>query len=409
MRLDHVQGVPAAGVVGVPARVRLHPVVAPVVDALQGQRRPQLAGLRRVVVDDVEDHLDPGRVQGPHHPFELADLLSLRPGGGVRGVRGEVTDRVVAPVVLQPPAQQMVLVRELVHRQQLDGRDAQPHQVVHGRRVGQSGVGAAQFLRDARVQPREAADVQFVDHRVRPGRLRAAVVGPVVVVVDDDALRDVGRGVPFVPHGVGDLLLGPVPDVPVDLRRQAELAVHGPGVRVQEQLRRVPAAAGPRVPAAVHPVAVALARHDPGHEAVPDLVGEFGEPGACLAPALVEQAQFDRLGPTRPQGEVGARDPFGADPEPGAQGCGRARPHGWARHLARRTVHHGVRRGTLGHRLLLGCAGHRSASRGSWDDVGKERAVSRPRLPVASSSPISAQSGPRTHVSPEHARSLGTV
>ncbi len=60
------------------------------------------------------------------------------------------------------------------------------------------------------------------------------------------------------------MLLRPVPDVPVHLGRQREVAVDRACVRVEQQLRRVPAGAGPRVPAAVHPVAVALSGPHPG-------------------------------------------------------------------------------------------------------------------------------------------------
>ncbi|CAM5503278.1 hypothetical protein SCYAM73S_04163 [Streptomyces cyaneofuscatus] len=166
--LDDVQGVAAAGVVGVAAGVVLEAVVAAVVDAAQGEHRAELTGLGGVVVDDVEDDLDPRSVQGVHHPLELADLAARRAGGGVVGVRGEVADGVVAPVVVQPAPQQMVLVGELVDRQQLDGRHPEPRQVVDRGRVREPGVGAAQLGRDVRVELGEAAYVEFVDDRVRP-------------------------------------------------------------------------------------------------------------------------------------------------------------------------------------------------------------------------------------------------
>lgn len=373
MRLDHVQGVAAARVVRVAPGVGLQPVVPPVVDALQGQRGPQLARLRRVVVDHVEDDLDPGGVQGAHHALELADLLPRRTGGRVGRMGREVADRVVAPVVLEAAPQQVVLVRELVDGEQLDGRDAEFHEVLDRGRVRQPGVRPAQFLGDVGVQRGEPPHMHLVDHRVGPRGLRAAVLGPVVVIVDDHALRDVRRRVPVVPYGVRDLLLGPVADMAVHLWRQAEVAVHRAGVRVEEQLRGVPAGTGPRVPAAVHPEAVALAGHDTGHEAVPDLVGELGELGPGLLAVRVEQTQLDRLGPARPQREVGPRHPVRADPEPGAQRRRRTGPHRHGGHLALRAVHErgGALLGGFGHRLLLGCAGHRSASHGSWSNAEK--------------------------------------
>ncbi len=267
----------------------------------------------------------------------------------------------------------MVLVRELVHGQQLDGRDTQLDEVLDRRRVREPGVRPTQLLRYPRVQPGEAPHMHLVDHRVGPRCLRPAVVPPLVVrgvVMDDDALRDIRRRVPVVAHGVRDMLLGPVADMAVHLGRQAEVTVHRARVRVEEQLRRVPAAAGPRVPAAVHPVAVALTRHHPRHEPVPDLVRQLGQPGPCLLPLPVEQTQLDGLRAPRPQREVGTRHPVRADPETGAERHGRARPHGHRRGFEPRAVHDGGRAPLLsgdrpGHRLLLGCARHLSASHGS--------------------------------------------
>ncbi len=174
------------------------------------------------------------------------------------------------------------------------------------------------------------------------------------------------------------MLLRPVPDVPVHLGRQHEVAVHGTGVRVEQQLGRVPAPAGPRVPAAVHPEAVPLPRHHPRHEAVPDAVRQLGQPGPALPAVLVEQAQLHALRPARPQRKVGPRHPVRAGAEPGAQRRRHlARPDGHRGHGRRlpRAVHDDGRASVpggplCGHRLLLGCAGHLSASRGSWRDDG---------------------------------------
>ena len=317
----------------------------------------------------------------------------------------------------------MVLVRELVHRQQFHRRHAQLHQVLDRRRVRQPGVRAPQFLRDAGVQLREAAYVQLVDDRVRPGRLRAAVVRPLVVgrvVVDDDTLGDVRSGVPVVAHGVRDLLLGPVAHMPVHLGRQREVAVHGTGVRIEEQLRRVPAGAGPRVPAAVHPEAVPLPGPHAGHEAVPDLVGQLGEGNpdlgllatGPLGPVrLVEEAQLDRLGAARPQREVGARHTVGPGPEARPERGRRTGPHGDGRRDAAdcRSARGGLRgqpaaRGApLLHCLLLGCARHLTASCGSIGTARRERRRPGRGSPSRRPPHCSAQRRARTHVSPGEA------
>ena len=109
-----------------------------------------MVALGGVVVDDVEDHLDARLVQRPDHRLELGDLLAPLAGGGVLVVRGEEADRVVAPVVPQPALDEVGVVDELVHGQQLHGGDAEPGEVVDGGGVGQAGVGAALRLGDVR-------------------------------------------------------------------------------------------------------------------------------------------------------------------------------------------------------------------------------------------------------------------
>src|SRR2546430_12546404 len=53
-----------------------------------------MVALRRVVVDDVEDHLDTVLVQRLDHRLELVELGPELGGGGVAEVRREEADRV---------------------------------------------------------------------------------------------------------------------------------------------------------------------------------------------------------------------------------------------------------------------------------------------------------------------------
>ena len=166
-----VQRVAAAGRVDVDAGVAgLGPVVRGVVDAAEAQRRTIGAGLGGVVEHHVEHHFQAGPVQRVHHRLELGDLTAGPPGpdgGRVAVVRGEVADRVVAPVVRQAPPEQERLGHVLVHGQQLDGGDAQVEQVRDGGLVGQAGVGPAQLRGNVRVAHGEALDVDLVEDRVR--------------------------------------------------------------------------------------------------------------------------------------------------------------------------------------------------------------------------------------------------
>lgn len=319
----------------------------------------------------------------------------------------------------------MVLVGELVHRQQLDRRHAQPYEMPDRRGMRQSRVGAPQLLRDPRMAPGEAAHMEFVDHGVRPRRLGPEVVRPLVaggVVVDDDPLRYVRGRVPLVAHGVRDLLLRPVAYVPVHLGRQCEVPVHGARVRIEEQLRGVPAGARPGVPAPVDAVAVPLTGAHPGQEAVPDLMGQLGQFAAGLVALPVEEAQLHGLGAARPEGEVGARDPVRSHPVARPQRHGRPRPHGqrWCGVLLLLAVLlapvpvRQVRALPLGHRsrhgfpygLLLGCARHLSASRGSSGPAPRGRTASRPLLPSRGPPRCSARNNRRCHVSPAGGWSL---
>ena len=76
-RMAEVDRVAGAGVVDVVAPVvGREPVVGGVVDALERERRPELVALGGVVVDDVEDHLDPGVVEVRDHLLELGEAKS---------------------------------------------------------------------------------------------------------------------------------------------------------------------------------------------------------------------------------------------------------------------------------------------------------------------------------------------
>ena len=176
----HEQGVARARRVEVVLLVAVdEPVVGGVVQALEGQRRAHVVALGGVVVDDVEDDLDVGLVEGLDHRLELGDLLAVRPVGGVGALRGEEADRVVAPVVRQPLLLEVGVVDELVDRHELDGGDAEVLEVVDDDRLGEARVGAAQVLRHLGVEPGEALDVGLVDDRVVVLVGRRAVVAPV--------------------------------------------------------------------------------------------------------------------------------------------------------------------------------------------------------------------------------------
>ena len=181
-----------------------------------------------------------------------------------------------------------------------------------GRR--EPGVRAAQLLGHPVVQLRHALDVQLVDDGVAPAPLHRRVAAPVEPVVDDHALGDVRRRVGVVALG------GASGVVPEHRGHRVELAADGPGVGVEQQLRRVEAQALLGRPRPGDPVAVAGADRDARDRAVPDAQGPLGQPVPGLLAVVVEQAdpgggalrgpdrEVRGLGrPGRPEREVASR------------------------------------------------------------------------------------------------------
>ena len=156
-----------------------------------------MVSLGRVVVDDIEDDLDAGVVHGLDELLEFLNLPAF-PASRVLVVRGQVRDRVVAPVVPQAFLLERRVLHELVHREQLDGGNAKPLQVLHRGRMRHPGVGAPDLLGNLRVTLREASDVCFVDDRPVPGCVGAAIAPPVEKRVHDDSLGNEGRAVEIV-------------------------------------------------------------------------------------------------------------------------------------------------------------------------------------------------------------------
>ncbi|MNI19430.1 hypothetical protein D3C73_728670 [compost metagenome] len=120
--MTHVECVARTGVVDVVARIVGHQsIVAGVVDALERQGRPHLVAFGRVVVDHIEDHLQPGLVKARDHDLELADRLTRH----VARMGGKEAKSVVAPVIAQAFFQQVVVIEEVMHGHQFHGGHAE--------------------------------------------------------------------------------------------------------------------------------------------------------------------------------------------------------------------------------------------------------------------------------------------
>mmetsp|Transcript_12543 Transcript_12543/g.38852 ORF Transcript_12543/g.38852 Transcript_12543/m.38852 type:complete len:221 (-) Transcript_12543:192-854(-) len=180
-----VEGVAAAAVVVVLPRGR-HDVVRALVQPAEGNGGAHLVALTRVVEHHVQDHLDAIAVALAHHLFELVQR-HVRLAGVARHGRHERQRRVppeVEPhgrrggVVLRVHQVIPLHLVELVHRQQLQRRDAELLEVRQlGHHTGE--LAPRRLAHAAGLVLREAAHMRLVDHRVLHGVPRRGGTLPV--------------------------------------------------------------------------------------------------------------------------------------------------------------------------------------------------------------------------------------
>ena len=139
-----VQRVPGAAVVGVLRAIAIEDVVHLVREAAEAQGGSRGIPLGRVVVDDVEDHLDAGAVQRLDEVAELIDGAEGVLAQAVAGMRREERDRGVPPVIDQ--TSRAVLPVEVEYRQQLHGSDPEIAEVRD--LLDHAGVGPSQLGSD---------------------------------------------------------------------------------------------------------------------------------------------------------------------------------------------------------------------------------------------------------------------
>ena len=99
-RMEQIERVAGAGEIEIEPRIFRHEaVIGLVIDPAETERRAQVISFRGVIVNDVENHFDPGGVEIAHHRFEFGHLAAGRAAAGIFPLRREEADRVVAPVV----------------------------------------------------------------------------------------------------------------------------------------------------------------------------------------------------------------------------------------------------------------------------------------------------------------------
>ena len=166
-----------------------------------------------------------------------------------------------------------------------------------GSRMRHSGVGAAQLLGDVGVQLGEALDVNLVEDRVCHRPARGAVIAPVEIRRHQHRARYVRRRVAVVRS------IRVIGRMTVDRRVPVHIARDRAGIGVEQQLRGIAADARRRIPRAVDPKAVALARCNVRKIALPHKPIALIEAPPRLRTRVVEQAQLDSVRHAAEQGE----------------------------------------------------------------------------------------------------------
>ena len=282
------------GEVDVVARVvGRQPVEGLVVDAAERERRAEVVPLGGVVVDDVEDHLDPGAVQRLDHRLELVDLLADRSRRVARD-GGRRTRSSCSPSSSTARAR-----RDGGRRTNWCTGISSTAVTPSDSRCSRTGscaraeVRAADLRRDRRMELGHPLHVGLVDDGAVPRRLGPPILAPCERGVDHHALRHRARAVAFVE---GEVLVR-MPDlVAVDRVAPSDRSAHRPRVRIEEQLVRVEPMTLSRLPRSVHPVAVEAAGSHIREVGVPEEVGPVRERdplGLHGVVRPVEQAEVD--------------------------------------------------------------------------------------------------------------------
>ena len=124
-----------------------------------------MVALGGVVVDDVEDGLDPGGVQLADRRLEAAEAGIAE----VARIGCEVGERSSSPRNCEAPLDQEAVVREGLDRQELEGGDAELPQVLDDGRVRRGPRRCRARLRHVRVGLGQRLDMRLVDHRLGEG------------------------------------------------------------------------------------------------------------------------------------------------------------------------------------------------------------------------------------------------
>src|SRR2546423_13606875 len=96
--MEQIKGVARAGKIEVEARIFRHePAISWVIDPTKTKGRPEMISLSGVIVNHIENNLDAGGVEIPHHRFERRYLARGRSAPRGLRFRREKPHRGIAP------------------------------------------------------------------------------------------------------------------------------------------------------------------------------------------------------------------------------------------------------------------------------------------------------------------------
>src|ERR1700730_3974118 len=128
-----------------------------------------MISFRRVIVDNIENHLEAGGVKTSHHRFELGDLLSHSSAARVFGVGRKEADGVVTPIISQAPVDQSFVIDMRMDRQKLKRRYVETLQITNRSVGSEPRISAAQMLGHIWAKLCKTFHMHLVDDRLRQG------------------------------------------------------------------------------------------------------------------------------------------------------------------------------------------------------------------------------------------------
>src|SRR5512144_503360 len=104
--------------------MRCQPIVRSIVYTAEAKCRTELVPLTSMIEYYIEQYFDAHAVKCLHHRLELANLLTLR-ARRKSPVRGKIPHGVIAPVVNESETEQALILRYVMHGQQLYRSDSE--------------------------------------------------------------------------------------------------------------------------------------------------------------------------------------------------------------------------------------------------------------------------------------------